>query len=151
MKCRTFRQARRGRARTPTPGRYYGPPKRHERERGPGEPLSLASSFLFVLNTTLQVLPWLIGCTIHVRMTPVTPAVGTIVTVTEIATTGRGTTIIGTKTGVTTETDVLGTTRGGINVFSNHKPSRGYNILCFSLPIHVQQYCDSRNVIWIVI
>lgn len=25
-------QARRGRARTPTPGRYYGPPKRHERE-----------------------------------------------------------------------------------------------------------------------
>ena len=24
-------QARRARARTPTPGRYYGPPKRHER------------------------------------------------------------------------------------------------------------------------
>ena len=29
-KMDTF-QARRGRARTPTPGRYYGPPKRHER------------------------------------------------------------------------------------------------------------------------
>ena len=25
-------QARRGRARTPTPGRYYGPPKRSDRE-----------------------------------------------------------------------------------------------------------------------
>jgi transformer-2 protein len=25
-------QARRGRARTPTPGRYYGPPKRNDRE-----------------------------------------------------------------------------------------------------------------------
>ncbi|KAI0053394.1 hypothetical protein FA95DRAFT_1552441 [Auriscalpium vulgare] len=25
-------KARRGRARTPTPGRYYGPPKRNERE-----------------------------------------------------------------------------------------------------------------------
>ncbi|KAJ3494010.1 hypothetical protein NLJ89_g10900 [Agrocybe chaxingu] len=26
-------KARRGRARTPTPGRYYGPPKRHDFER----------------------------------------------------------------------------------------------------------------------
>lgn len=26
-----YSQARRGRARTPTPGRYYGPPKRDER------------------------------------------------------------------------------------------------------------------------
>lgn len=29
------KQARRGRARTPTPGRYYGPPKRHERGSAP--------------------------------------------------------------------------------------------------------------------
>lgn len=32
-KTMTVEKARRGRARTPTPGRYYGPPKRHERER----------------------------------------------------------------------------------------------------------------------
>jgi hypothetical protein len=34
-RCRavlTILQARRGRARTPTPGRYYGPPKRNDRE-----------------------------------------------------------------------------------------------------------------------
>jgi len=36
-KTLVIEKARRGRARTPTPGRYYGPPKRHEREgRGPG-------------------------------------------------------------------------------------------------------------------
>ncbi|KAI9569548.1 hypothetical protein HD554DRAFT_542755 [Boletus coccyginus] len=29
----TVEKARRGRARTPTPGRYYGPPKRHDYER----------------------------------------------------------------------------------------------------------------------
>lgn len=29
----TVEKARRGRARTPTPGRYYGPPKRHDHER----------------------------------------------------------------------------------------------------------------------
>lgn len=29
----TVEKARRGRARTPTPGRYYGPPKRHDNER----------------------------------------------------------------------------------------------------------------------
>lgn len=29
----TVERARRGRARTPTPGRYYGPPKRHDNER----------------------------------------------------------------------------------------------------------------------
>jgi len=29
----TVEKARRGRARTPTPGRYYGPPKRNDRER----------------------------------------------------------------------------------------------------------------------
>lgn len=29
----TIEKARRGRARTPTPGRYYGPPKRNEYER----------------------------------------------------------------------------------------------------------------------
>lgn len=34
-KTLAIEKARRGRARTPTPGRYYGPPKRHERERGP--------------------------------------------------------------------------------------------------------------------
>jgi len=32
-KTMTVEKARRGRARTPTPGRYYGPPKRDERER----------------------------------------------------------------------------------------------------------------------
>ncbi|KAH9950978.1 hypothetical protein B0H21DRAFT_411367 [Amylocystis lapponica] len=32
-KTMTVEKARRGRARTPTPGRYYGPPKRHEYER----------------------------------------------------------------------------------------------------------------------
>ncbi|TFY74590.1 hypothetical protein EWM64_g9422 [Hericium alpestre] len=32
-KAMNVEKARRGRARTPTPGRYYGPPKRHERER----------------------------------------------------------------------------------------------------------------------
>ncbi|THH09206.1 hypothetical protein EW146_g8743 [Bondarzewia mesenterica] len=32
-KAMNVERARRGRARTPTPGRYYGPPKRHERER----------------------------------------------------------------------------------------------------------------------
>jgi len=30
-KAITVEKARRGRARTPTPGRYYGPPKRHDR------------------------------------------------------------------------------------------------------------------------
>lgn len=33
-KTLAIEKARRGRARTPTPGRYCGPPKRHERERG---------------------------------------------------------------------------------------------------------------------
>lgn len=32
-KAMTVEKARRGRARTPTPGRYYGPPKRSDRER----------------------------------------------------------------------------------------------------------------------
>ncbi|KAH9170581.1 hypothetical protein EDB89DRAFT_1853368, partial [Lactarius sanguifluus] len=32
-KTMTVEKARRGRARTPTPGRYYGPPKRNDRER----------------------------------------------------------------------------------------------------------------------
>jgi len=32
-KAITVEKARRGRARTPTPGRYYGPPKRNDRER----------------------------------------------------------------------------------------------------------------------
>ncbi|KAH7886396.1 hypothetical protein F5I97DRAFT_1937245 [Phlebopus sp. FC_14] len=32
-KVMTVEKARRGRARTPTPGRYYGPPKRHDNER----------------------------------------------------------------------------------------------------------------------
>jgi len=32
-KAMTVEKARRGRARTPTPGRYYGPPKRNDRER----------------------------------------------------------------------------------------------------------------------
>ncbi|KAI0937471.1 hypothetical protein AcV5_005375 [Taiwanofungus camphoratus] len=32
-KTMTVEKARRARARTPTPGRYYGPPKRHEYER----------------------------------------------------------------------------------------------------------------------
>ncbi|KAG6884193.1 hypothetical protein C0993_000485 [Termitomyces sp. T159_Od127] len=32
-KTMTVEKARRGRARTPTPGRYYGPPKRHDFER----------------------------------------------------------------------------------------------------------------------
>ncbi|PIL31288.1 hypothetical protein GSI_05986 [Ganoderma sinense ZZ0214-1] len=32
-KSMSVEKARRGRARTPTPGRYYGPPKRHEFER----------------------------------------------------------------------------------------------------------------------
>lgn len=32
-KIATVEKARRGRARTPTPGRYYGPPKRHDNER----------------------------------------------------------------------------------------------------------------------
>jgi len=32
-KIATVEKARRGRARTPTPGRYYGPPKRHDYER----------------------------------------------------------------------------------------------------------------------
>jgi transformer-2 protein len=32
-KITTVEKARRGRARTPTPGRYYGPPKRHDYER----------------------------------------------------------------------------------------------------------------------
>ncbi|KAF9786902.1 RNA-binding domain-containing protein [Thelephora terrestris] len=35
-KVLSIEKARRGRARTPTPGRYYGPPKRHERDRGHG-------------------------------------------------------------------------------------------------------------------
>jgi len=35
-KVLAIEKARRGRARTPTPGRYYGPPKRHERDRGHG-------------------------------------------------------------------------------------------------------------------
>jgi len=33
-KTLAIEKARRGRARTPTPGRYCGPPKRHERDRG---------------------------------------------------------------------------------------------------------------------
>jgi len=36
-KAITVEKARRGRARTPTPGRYYGPPKRHERGNGPSD------------------------------------------------------------------------------------------------------------------
>jgi len=35
-KTLVIEKARRGRARTPTPGRYYGPPKRRERDRGYG-------------------------------------------------------------------------------------------------------------------
>lgn len=104
-----------------------------------------------MLNISLQDLPWLTGCTILVHMTPVTPAAGMTVIVTEIASTGKDTTNIGTMTGVTIETDDLGTTSGGINVFLNRKPPRGYSILCSLLSINVQQYRDSRNVIWIVI
>lgn len=72
---------------------------------------------------------------ILVRTTPATIAAGTTGTVTETATRGTDTTSIGTMTDVTTEIDGPGMTKGGINVFSNRKPPRGYNILCSSFPI----------------
>lgn len=37
-KTMTVERARRARARTPTPGRYYGPPKRHESDERPYDP-----------------------------------------------------------------------------------------------------------------
>ncbi|KAI0728355.1 hypothetical protein C8Q72DRAFT_834267 [Fomitopsis betulina] len=37
-KTMTVQKARRARARTPTPGRYYGPPKRHESDERPYDP-----------------------------------------------------------------------------------------------------------------
>lgn len=128
---RTFFQARRGRARTPTPGRYYGPPKRHERDRGHGEPFSMTSCSL-VFNTVLQVSPRLIECTTLVHTTPVTLAAGMTGTVTEIASKGRDTTIIGPMIGVTTEIDGLGTTTGGFNAFSSRKFPRMHNSVLFT-------------------
>jgi len=37
-KTMNVEKARRGRARTPTPGRYYGPPKRNELDERPYDP-----------------------------------------------------------------------------------------------------------------
>jgi len=41
-KTLAIEKARRGRGRTPTPGRYYGPPKRHERGERGGHGLTMA-------------------------------------------------------------------------------------------------------------
>lgn len=81
-----------------------------------------------VFNSTLQVLPWQIECTILVRTTPVTPVAG--MTGIAIETTAEvGTTTLGMIVAVTT-IGGPGTMTGGLKMFPNRKILWRYNILC---------------------